>query len=169
MAEFAEVMRQVKRMCDAIVSTRCHECTLWRPETGSCSLYGANDGVDYADMERRVMAWAAEHPAQRYPTWREWQHSMFPGAGDGMYPCSFLSYTECRCYGSSCDECRERPIPADIAAKIGIMPINESCENCKYTDKAEDEEPCMRCRNTQLVGSARWTEMPDLWEEAQNK
>lgn len=73
-----------------------------------------------------LRSWAAEHPAPRYPTWREWQHSMFPGAGDDMYPCSFLSYTECRCKGwSSCDECRGRPIPADIAEKLGIMPIEE--------------------------------------------
>ena len=125
MAEFAVVMRQAKRMCDATVSARCHECTLWRPETESCSLYGDDDGVDYADMERRVMAWAAEHPAQRYPTWTEWQHSMFPSAGEHMNPCSFLSYTECKCGGTSCEECRERPIPDDIAAKLGIKPIDE--------------------------------------------
>lgn len=144
MAEFTEVMRQAKRMCDALPGRRCHECPLWRQETEDCSLYGANDGVDYADMERRVMAWAAEHPAPRYPTWWEWQHSMFPNAGDEMYPCNFLSYTECRCKGSSCDECRERPIPADIAAKLGIRPINEGCDTCKYTDKAGDEELCVR-------------------------
>ena len=168
MAEFTEVMRQVKRMCDATVSERCHECTLWRPETESCSLYGDDDGVDYADMERRVMAWAAEHPAPKYPTWREWQHSMFPGAGDDMYPCSFLSYTDCRCKGSSCGECRERQIPADIAAKLGIMPINEGCDTCKYRDKAWDEEPCVKCINT-ASGQREMDEMHDLWEEAQDE
>lgn len=125
MAEFTEVMRHAKRMCDAIVGGRCHECTLWRPETESCSLYGDDDGVDYADMERRVMAWAAEHPAPRYPTWRAWQKNVFPDAGDEMYPCSFLNYTGCGCKGSSCDECRERQIPADIAEKLGIRPIEE--------------------------------------------
>ena len=125
MAEFTEVMRHVKRMCDATVSARCNECTPWLPETESCSLYGDDDGVDYADMEHRVMAWAAEHPAQMYPTWREWQHSMFPGAVVDVYPCSFLSYRECRCKGSSCDECRDRQIPADIAEKLGIRPIKE--------------------------------------------
>lgn len=168
MAEFTEVMQQVKRMCDATVSARCHECTLWRPETESCSLYGDNDGVDYADMERRVMAWAAEHPAQRYPTWREWQERMFPDAGNDMNPCSFLSYTECRCKGwSTCYECRERPIPADIAEKLGIKPITTSkdipahdgCEGCRWMYKLEDEEPCKNCCGIR-GGSA-----PDLWEE----
>ena len=47
----------------------------------------------------------------------------------------------------------------------GVRPINEGCENCKYTDKAEDEEPCVRCRHTQPEGSARWTERSELWEE----
>lgn len=125
MAEFAVVMRQAKRMCDATVSARCHECTLWRPETESCSLYGDDDGVDYADMERRVMAWAAEHPAPRYPTWSEWQHSMFPDAGEKMEPCSFASADKFGCARLLCEECREQPIPADIAEKLGIMPINE--------------------------------------------
>ena len=125
MAEFTEVMRQVKRMCDATVSARCHECTLWRPETESCSLYGDDDGVDYADMERRVMAWAAEHPAPRYPTWTEWQQKMFPDASEVMVPCSFASVDKFGCDGFLCKECREQPIPADIAAKLGIRPINE--------------------------------------------
>lgn len=164
MAEFTEVMRQAKRMC-AAHGGMCNSrnCPLDNGE--ACRLAADQDGEDYSDVERIIMAWAAEHPVPKYPTWREWQHSMFPDAGDDMYPCSFLSYTECRCKGSSCDECRERPIPADIAEKLGIRPIDEGCENCKYTDKAEDEEPCVRCRHTQPEGSARWTEMPDMWEE----
>ena len=170
MAEFTEVMRQVKRMCDATVSARCHECTLWRPETESCSLYGDDDGVDYADMERRVMAWAAEHAEPRYPTWREWQRSMFPGAGNNLYPCSFLSHTECKCNGwSTCDECRGCPIPADIAAKLGIRPIttakavpaHDGCAGCRWTDKHAYEEPCKNCCCVMGIGGSA----PDLCEE----
>lgn len=169
MAEFTEVMRNAKRMCDAIVGGRCHECTLWRPETESCSLYGDDDGVDYADMERRVMAWAAEHPAPRYPTWNEWQDSTFPNRSRDVSPCEFDDGNRFNCEAKGCEKCMNEPIPADIAAKLGIKPINEGCENCKYTDKAEDEEPCVKCRHTQPEGSARWTEMSDLWEEAQNE
>lgn len=167
MAEFTEVMRHVKRMCDATVGGKCQECTLWRTETESCSLYGDDDGVDYADMERRVMAWAAEHPAPRYPTWREWQKSTFSGATASVLPCSYVSRAELGCCGV-CDTCRNEPIPADIAAKLGIRPIDEGSENCKYTDKAEDEEPCVRCRNT-ASGKREMDGMPDLWEEAQNE
>lgn len=125
MAEFTEVMRQVKRMCDATVSEKCHECTLWRPETESCSLYGDDDGVDYADMERRVMAWAAEHPAQRYPTWREWQERMFQYRDRNISPCEFDVSSRFNCKWKSCGQCMDEPIPADIAEKLGIRPINE--------------------------------------------
>lgn len=140
MAEFAEVMRQAKRTC-AAHGGMCNSrnCPLYNGE--ACRLDPDRDGEDYSDVERIIMAWAKEHPEPRYPTWSEWQKKVFPGAGDDMYPCNFLSYTECRCKGSSCDECRERPIPADIAEKLGIRPINEGCDTCKYTDKAGDEEP----------------------------
>ena len=142
----------------------CPAKAFW-DENDICLIRLVSKAENCEEQIEGLKAWAKEHPAQRYPTWSEWQERMFPGAGDDMYPCSFLSYTECRCKGSSCYECRERPIPADIAAKLGIKPINEGCENCKYTDKAEDEEPCVRCRHTQPEGSARWTEMSDLWEE----
>ena len=93
---------------------------------------------------------------------------MFPGAGDNMYPCSFLSHAECKCKGwSTCDECREQPIRADIAAKLRIKPIttakavpaHDGCEGCRWMDKQEDEEPCKNCCGV-MGGSA-----PDLWEE----
>lgn len=124
MAEFAEVLRQAKRMCAAhggMCSSR--NCPLDNGE--ECRLTADQDGEDCSDVERIIMAWAAEHPATRYPTWNEWQHSMFPDAGGDMNPCSFLSIAESECKWPSCDECRDRPIPADIAAKLGIRPIEE--------------------------------------------
>lgn len=165
MAEFTEVMRQAKRMCDATVGGKCHECTLWRTETEDCSLYGANDGVDYADMERRVMAWAAEHPATGYPSWHEAWQSLFPGADD---PCPAQWFCEDCPKDVECPQCVERPMSKKVAEKLGIRPINEGCDTCKYRDKAWDEEPCVKCRNT-ASGKREMDGMPDLWEEAQNE
>ena len=141
------------------------QCGKLRSANGVCLVRRIAKVDNCEEQIEGLRAWAAEHPTPRYPTWSEWQHSMFPGAGDDMYPCSFLSYTECKCKGwSSCAECRGRTIPADIAAKLGIRPMEEGCDTCKYTDKHSDEEPCVRCRHTQPEGSARWAEMPDLWE-----
>lgn len=162
MAEFVEVMRQAKRMC-AAHGGMCNSrnCPLDNGE--ACRLAADQDDVDYNEVERIIMDWAAEHPASRYPTWREWQESVFPDFSRRIDPCVFMDFTELKCGENlTCQACQERPIPADIAAKLGIRPINEGCENCKYTDKAGDEEPCVRCRHTQPEGSARWAEMPDL-------
>ena len=165
MAEFAVVMRQAKRMCDAISGRRCHECPLWRQETEDCSLYGANDGVDYADMERRVMAWAAEHPAQRYPSWHEAWQSLFPGADD---PCPEQWFCDGCPKDVECPQCVERPMSKKVAEKLGIKPIttakavpeHDGCEGCRWMDKHEDEEPCKNCCGVR-GGSAS-----DLWEES---
>ena len=167
MAEFTEVMRQAKRMCAAHGGMcKIRNCPMVNGEV--CRFAADQDDVDYNEVERIIMAWAAEHPAPRYPTWNEWQKRMFPGASEYVQPCSYVDRSRLDCPGV-CSICRKKPIPADIAAKLGIKPINEGCENCKYTDKAEDEEPCVRCRHTQPEGSARWTEMSDLWEEAQDE
>lgn len=171
MAEFAEVMRHAKRMCAAhgsMCSSR--NCPLDNGE--ACRLAADQDGEDYSEVERIIMAWAAEHPAPRYPTWREWYTTTFPDVDKGRFyvcPGHFGDGDRNTCGNYHCGQCVDRPIPADIAAKLGIRPINEGCENCKYTDNSEDEEPCVRCRHTQPEGSVGWAEMPDLWEEAQNK
>ena len=163
MGEFAVVMRQAKRICDA-PGRRCHECPLWRPETESCSLYGDDDGVDYADMERRVMAWAAEHPEQRYPSWHEAWQSLFPGADD---PCPAQWFCEDCPRDVECHQCVERPMSKKVAEKLGIKPIttakavpaHDGCEGCRWMDKDEDEEPCKNCCGV-MGGST-----PDLWEK----
>lgn len=68
------------------------------------------------------MQWAAEHPEPVYPTWREWQHSMFPDADVRISPCEFGSMDRFKCDDKTCTECMEQKIPADIAEKLGIKP-----------------------------------------------
>ena len=120
----------------------CDKCPAGklRSANGVCLVRGIAKVDNCEEQIEGLKAWAAEHPAPRYPTWREWQHSMFPGAGVNMYPCSFLSHTECKCkVWSTCDECREQPIPADIVEKLEIKPIttakavpaHDGCEGCR--------------------------------------
>lgn len=40
----------------------------------------------------------------------------------------------------------------------------KSCDNCKFDDTDEHEEPCARCRNTAVVCSNEYYERPFLWE-----
>ena len=124
MAEFIEVMQQAKRMCAAHGGMcKIRNCPMVNGE--ACRFAADQDDVDYNEVERIIMAWAAEHPAPRYPTWREWQHSMFPDAEGNMSPCEFGNRDRFNCEKKKCNECRGQQIPADIAAKLGIRPIEE--------------------------------------------
>lgn len=73
MAEFQEVIKQMKRMC-AHFGPTCNGCPLWL-EKGTDEFCGEvpNDiHSDPALVEAAVMQWAAENPEPVYPTWVEW-------------------------------------------------------------------------------------------------
>ena len=121
MAQFIEVMRQAKRMCESFSDVHCRECPICDAKMIECGIT-VTSGMDCEEVERRVMQWAAEHPEPVYPTWREWQNSMFPDAKIDITPCTFGSRDRFKCYGKMCIECKLEPIPADIAEKLGIKP-----------------------------------------------
>lgn len=119
MAEFAEVLRQVKRLHNS-----CEGCAL--PDGSPCPLFD-RDGItcstsiftayyskaDIENFEASVMAWAEKTPEQPvYPTWREALTNM------GFVKC------EVTAYGVSNTLTIDEPIPAEIAEKLGIQPIN---------------------------------------------
>lgn len=121
MAEFAEVMRQAKRMCAAHGSMcNSRNCPLDNGE--ACRLAAYQDGEDYSDVERIIMAWASEHPAQRYPSWREAWQSLFPGADN---PCPAQWFCGDCPKDVECPQCVERPMSKKVDEKLGIMPIEE--------------------------------------------
>ena len=94
MAEFQKVIEQFKRLCDS-ANQDCSSCGLGNM---SCSM---KDIVDNSvEFEKRVMAWAAEHPVI-YPTWYEFLTKRYHKAWEAV----------------GCDS-----IPADIAQKLGITP-----------------------------------------------
>ena len=120
MAQFSEVMRQAKRMCESF-SDGCSECPIGDANVLECGTT-VTSGMDCEEVERRVMQWAAEHPEPVYPTWREWQKSMFPDGHKHITPCIFGSRDRFKCWGKTCYVCMEQQIPADIAEKLGIKP-----------------------------------------------
>lgn len=122
MSEFTDVMRQAKRMCESFSDGHCSECPIGNAKALECGIT-VTSGMDCEEVESRVMQWAAEHPEPVYPTWDEWQKSVFPDAAIDMTPCAFGSRDRLNCFlEKKCSTCKEQQIPADIAEKLGIKP-----------------------------------------------
>lgn len=99
MAEWMEVMSQFDRMCSYY--QREHECPMGCPMIGVNISQCRKIAFEYPDsVEEIVMSWATKHPEPVYPTWEEWLTTL------GVQSFNELS----------------KPIPADIAEKLGIEP-----------------------------------------------
>lgn len=126
MAQFIEVMRQAKRMCEAFRDGHCNKCPIGNADALECGITVTSE-MDCEEVERRVMQWAKEHPELGYPTWNEWFRNNFP---DEYYNnkriCPMVFGDGKNCYRETdCDSCRNNRIPADIADKLGIKPKEE--------------------------------------------
>lgn len=124
MAEFQVVMKQAKRMC--VTVNDCDQCELMT-DAGCRFAIFADDAKYSHEIERIVMDWAAKHPEPVYPTWNEWYRKTFPDSIFATSPCPNMFYKICEMsnyHGEvECYECKNQPIPADIAEKLGIKPI----------------------------------------------
>lgn len=106
MAEFQKVMREWVRSRKAINENKLSCCPL--------EMF-SDDHI--ANIEKEVMAWAAEHPEPVYPTWAEWLNNIGVIISDRPFPalnipvCVYQAGTK-----------MVKPIPADIAQKLGIEP-----------------------------------------------
>lgn len=127
MAEFKDVMRQYKRMCDEFRSglheKYCDECPVSSIVNGKDAT--CTEVVRSAPewFEKTVMDWAEKHPEPRYPTWEEWHKTNFPDARPDICPNYFMSNKPLGTCAVSCKKCANTTIPADIAEKLGIKPI----------------------------------------------
>lgn len=107
MAEFAEVIKQFKRMCWYYSRDKgqksCPMCTSYpNCNIGQCRKIAFEKPAHFAAT---VMHWAAEHPEPVYPTWGEWLNAY------GVVSDNFFSNAKML-----------DPIPADIAEKLGVKP-----------------------------------------------
>lgn len=103
MSEFAEVMRNWRRMCDTYTTEDAARCCQGCPMDGrGCGAIYENDNADPEVIVREVQRWAANHPEPVYPTWGEWLQKLYNNTN---YAGIFIT-----------------PIPADIAQKLGIEP-----------------------------------------------
>ena len=133
MAEFQEVMKQWKRMCDT--------CSKVKQEHGACGCFPAGNYAvcSMKEMSKEaelalddryfewigmmIMAWAAKHPEPVYPTWVEWlteqevlrqvRTTSYSGPINGCVD-SLVQYIR--------TDKMFQPIPDDIAEKLGLNP-----------------------------------------------
>ena len=109
MAEFSEVIRQKKRMCSSVLCCNCDIYRLCGEDLSKCAQFINNNPKK---AEEVIMSWAAEHQEPVYPTWRD----LFERMGANI-----------RCDGTVQFQlfAADKPIPADIARKLGIAPKEE--------------------------------------------
>lgn len=132
MAETLQEMavRMVKgEDCQPQCGKGCDKCpaSKLRSANGVCLIRRIAKVDNCEEQIEGLRAWAAEHPAPRYPTWREWYDAAFSDGSIFRRFCPSIfgdDYRDCGTVGA-CDKCQDRPIPADIAAKLGIRPIEE--------------------------------------------
>ncbi len=131
MAEFVEVMRQARRLCE---TKKCRACPLSNrdPIIGidMCMLHpskNSEDDVNYAEVESVIMQWAKEHPELVYPSWEEgWKQLFSAGENAPCLGCFDVKYYAGKCMEISCAECKNATMPAEIAEKLGIKPKEAS-------------------------------------------
>ena len=114
MAEFQEVMKQWRRMCNKMREhgdwCQYSKC----PLSGKCQLPST---TDIAETEGVVMQWAAEHPEPIYPTFGEWLEKQ------GIVKLvNSDRYEEDGRKVYMLLESIENQIPADLAQKLEIEP-----------------------------------------------
>ena len=117
MAEFSEVMRQWKRMCNYYTERAdddqdaCAICK-FEGDGSNCLAVYEDSEPDTAEVERVVMSWAAEHPEPVYPSWYAWLANMNVVPIE-LPPDEAILATDIGLL---------KKIPADIAQKLGIQP-----------------------------------------------
>jgi len=117
-AEFQEVMRQWGRLCTQHCTENaddCVGCLLGDTRADVCGSYAKDNADDAKELERLVMEWAEEHPEPVYPNWSQWLVSIgvIPKEIDNSQYLAIIKLGLIK------------PIPADIAQKLGLEPKEE--------------------------------------------
>ena len=128
MADFVQTMKDWRRMCKAYTTDNdscCEGCPVVDfHEHGCGAIFEMEDSTDWKRYADTIKAWAAEHPEPVYPTWREWLIKL----GIVSFDMDFRALLDTRpttlanTVKAYINEEGSKPIPADIAQKLGIEP-----------------------------------------------
>ena len=102
MAEFQEIMRQWRRLCEPY--ERCTDCPI---RESPIPAHNKGD-VDFERLEAIVKDWTKEHPEPTYPSWGEWLSEI------GVFQCVDGEWRFAKA---------NEPISADIAEKLELDPL----------------------------------------------
>lgn len=173
MAEFVKTMEEARRLC--ATQENCEKCPIWYARLEVCRIGTAfnDDKIVDTITEGIILSWAKEHPEPVYPSWEEGWRQLFPDSKFAPCPdCFGLKYRVDECVsGLTCTACKARPMPAEVAEKLGIKPIapekpqRHYCYNCKYAKRKPIDEPCVKCKQRIDCEESVLT-APDLWEAA---
>ena len=98
MADFVEVMKIEKRLCES--TKKCEECVLNHNNNGKNTICGSL-ATDYPEEAQEILLkWAEEHPIV---TNRDKFREVFGLAEEEFNPTNGCSYIKCLC--RKCDEC----------------------------------------------------------------
>jgi hypothetical protein len=102
MTDCVQMLKDWKRMCNAMTAMDgCEDCPIVKNTHGARCGDMPCEMQDIESIAREIEKWAAEHPEPQYPTWYEYLTDMYPVAWNMI---------------------KDKPIPADIAQKLGIEP-----------------------------------------------
>lgn len=126
MAEFVEVMRQARRLCEEQQNMDCCVSCPMQGKEG-CMVVADAENIDYVETERKIMDWAAEHPEPVYPSWAEGWKQLFPDAAHTPCPEIYFGFKCDKDNEKYCFACKHyAPMPAEFAEKLGIKPKEAS-------------------------------------------
>lgn len=119
---FQEVMHQFDRMCNA--NSGCINCPLHQNDYYSDDECHIGAFVRHPEkIEQTVMQWAARHPEPVYPTWAEFlKDNNIIGVEYTPRASSTTSVSTSYIQTVRTEPAFYRPIPADIAEKLGLEP-----------------------------------------------
>ena len=115
MTDFVQTMRDWSRMCRS-QGDNCTGCDMWKKSLSGGLCFCVKD--EYSEeaikaAEKIVTEWAAEHPEPKYPIWGKYLEKIIPHESGE----TFLTFAICA---------MQQPIPADIAQKLGIEPMEDT-------------------------------------------
>ena len=123
MAEFKDIMKKWRRMCGSEDYTgSCNGCPLCGNKV--CGNFDVASDADIERAEKGITEWAERNPEKVYPTWKEW----LVGIGVVDFKTSIVKipdYEPIQFSNTSVayvNEKGNKPIPAEIAEKLGLEP-----------------------------------------------